>query len=674
MALDLSYKSNNNNSSNNNTNSNNNSYNLYDNINKSNLNEEMMSFIENLPSYSGQDCYNSENKTNQEEPIIYTCDKCPFTLLINFFEQNSEVYIYYTCQNNAYYFHEANVEKLDKFFQNKCDKNKLIFKCCKCNSNNNINNNNNNKFYCCFCDKIYCEFHKKEHIKKEEKKDHVLLDINEINIKCVKHNEDLTFYDIKTKKNSCSDCCVNNESNYKKISEFDHIEISKYEKEINEKKNLLSKIKKYCEEVNNKLIMILNEFKNNCEIFFKNNNILMKLADDLIFNYKKCKQENHLTYESIKNIMNLVNFKQIEFNNIENLNIFEKINYFNEFSKNINFCIFKSSFDPSDVNQNNLNSKVIFDFFNNEKNINLNDYKIRKIKAHKKKISCLIILQDKRLCTTSDDETIKIFNPQNNFSNDITIKNLHNNVIYGIIQIKDGKLISFSLNRICLIELLEKKKYNCTHIMNIPNICQNSLVIELLDNRIATSLKNEILIIKIDNRKKMVINSKIQTDFENYLGFLYQIKNDEILVSSYYEKNERLQIYNINSEKKVDLKNCAKIRCIGWINSICKINDNLIGICAEKNSIKIFDIFNYCIVSEFIGESTFFSLVKNKNYFLAGNYNNILLLEFNNNKFTQNSELIKPFVDIKINSIVCFDDKICLSSNKNRLILLYIDK
>ena len=220
MALDLnmSYKSNNNNS-----NSNNNSYNLYNIINNSNLNEEVISFIENLSSFSGQDCYNSENISNQEEnvPIIYTCDKCPFSLLINFFEQNSDVYIYYKCQNNAYYFHEDNVEKLDKFFQNK--KNKLIFKCCKCNSNNNINNNNNNKFYCCFCDKIYCEFHKELHIIKEEKKEHVLLDINKINIKCVKHNKDLAFYDKKTKKNNCSECCVNNELNYKKIRELNHI-------------------------------------------------------------------------------------------------------------------------------------------------------------------------------------------------------------------------------------------------------------------------------------------------------------------------------------------------------------------------------------------------------------------------------------------------------------------
>ena len=60
------------------------------------------------------------------------------------------------------------------------------------------------------------------------------------------------------------------------------------------------KIKKFCEEIDYNLTKINNEFKKNCEIFFKNNNILMKLADDLIFNYKKCKQENHLTYESIK--------------------------------------------------------------------------------------------------------------------------------------------------------------------------------------------------------------------------------------------------------------------------------------------------------------------------------------------------------------------------------------
>ena len=673
MALDLniSCKSNNNNSSKNKTNSNNNSYNLYDNINKNYLNEEMISYINNLSSFSGQDCYNSENISNKEEnePIIYTCDKCPFSILINFFEQNSDVYIYYRCQNNTYNNHGESVEKLDNFFQKYKNKNKLIFKCCKCNNNNN--NNNSNFFYCYVCDKTYCESDKELHT---QQKGHVLLDINQINIKCVKHNKNLAFYDKKTKQNNCSECRVNNASNYKNIS---NIKISEYENKINEKKNLLMEIKKYCEEIDYNLTKINNEFKKNFEIFFKNNNILMKLADDIILNYKKCKQENHLTYESIKNVKNLVNFKQIDFNFIKNLNVFEKINYFNEYSKKINFCIFKSKLD-SDIIQNNLNIKVSSDYFNNENNIfNLNNYKIRKIEAHKKKISSLIILQDKRLCSASDDETIKIFNPKNNFSNDITITNLHNNVIYGVIQIKDGRLISFSLNRICLIELIGEKNYKCVQTINGPSICPNSIVIELLDNRIATSLKNKILIMKIDERKKkMVRDSIIQTDFKKYLGFLYQIKKDEILLSTYYEKKERLKIYNLKNKKKINLKNCAKIRCIGWINSICKINDNFIGICAEKNSIKIFDIFKYCIVSEFFGfgNSTFFSLVKNKNYFLAGNYNSIMLLEFNNNKFNLKSELNISFDSIKINSIVCFDDKICLSSNKYRLILLYIDK
>ena len=54
--------------------------------------------------------------------------------------------------------------------------------------------------------------------------------------------------------------------------------------------------------------------------------------------------------------MNLVNFKQIDFNFIENLNIFEKIKYFNEFSKKINFCIFKSKLD-SDIIQITLIAK-----------------------------------------------------------------------------------------------------------------------------------------------------------------------------------------------------------------------------------------------------------------------------------------------------------------------------
>jgi hypothetical protein len=178
---------------------------------------------------------------------------------------------------------------------------------------------------------------------------------------------------------------------------------------------LLTKIKKYCEEIEDNVSKILNEFKNNYEKFFSINNNLMKLVNDLILNYKNLKQENHLTYESIKNILNLANFKQIEFNFGENMNVFEKINDFNEFSKKYNFCIFKSSFDSNYINQfyNNNNEDVISNSFNNENN--LLNYEIRKIDAHKKRISSLLILKDKRLCSVSDDKTIKIFNPKKIF-------------------------------------------------------------------------------------------------------------------------------------------------------------------------------------------------------------------------------------------------------------------
>ena len=642
--------------------------------NNNNLNDiKNSNFYNNLSSFSGQDCNNSENILNQVEnkPIIYKCDKCPFSILINFFEKNSNVYIYYNCQNNTYYHHEESIKDLYNFIQNNYNTNKLTFKCCKFYKNECNNNNNSYLFYCYICDKIYCEYHKGLHT---EQKGHLLIDVNQINIKCVLHNKNLVKYNIQKKTNNCLDCCVNDDLNFKNLSDlYDIIDISEYENKIEEKKNLLTKIKKYCEEIEDNVSKILNEFKNNYEKFFSINNNLMKLVNDLILNYKKLKQENHLTYESIKNILNLANFKQIEFNFGENMNVFEKINDFNEFSKKYNFCIFKSSFDSNYINQffNNNNIDVISNSFNDE-NILLN-YEIRKIDAHKNRISSLLILQDKRLCSVSDDKTIKIFNPKKNFLNEITMC-LHNNIIYGIIQIKDGRLLSFSSGRICLIELIGEKNYKCIQTINETNICYNSNLIELLDNRIATSLKNNILILKFDKKNKMLVRDYIiETDFIIYLGFLYQIKNDEILVSSYYDKNWGIKIYNLISN---ELKNNVKIRCIGRNNSICKINDNFIGICAEINSIKIFNIFNYCIDSEFFGNSTFFSLVKNKNYFLAGNYNSILLLQFINNKFIQISELtISYFDSLKINSIVCFDDdNICLSSNKNKLILLYLKK
>ena len=121
--------------------------------NNNNLNDiKNSNFYNNLSSFSGQDCNNSENILNnlENKPIIYKCDKCPFSILINFFEKNSNVYIYYQCQNNSYNHHGVRIEDLYNFIQNNYKKNKLTYICCKFYKNKCNNNNNSNFFIVIF--------------------------------------------------------------------------------------------------------------------------------------------------------------------------------------------------------------------------------------------------------------------------------------------------------------------------------------------------------------------------------------------------------------------------------------------------------------------------------------------------------------------------------------------
>ena len=71
---------------------------------------------------------------------------------------------------------------------------------------------------------------------------------------------------------------------------------------------------------------------------------------------------------------------------------------------------------------------------------------IRTLSTHKKAVNCLLKMIDERIASGSDDATINIHNPQNDYNCDIVIKG-HLNAITYISQLRKNNLLSSSRDK-----------------------------------------------------------------------------------------------------------------------------------------------------------------------------------------------------------------------------------
>ena len=300
----------------------------------------------NILVYNIDKIENNEKKEIISKDII--CPECKENIFIDIKDFKIS---FYGCKNN----HNINNIILYKYKETqKIDLNKII--CDICNKNNK-GNTHNNKFYLCnTCDKRICPLCKINH-----DKDHLVIDYDNRNYICRKHNEPFSKYCQKCNKDICIACS----NEHKDHDNIDYCKIFVDKDNLNkineDLKNSIDKFKYKIEvikEIFNKMIDILN--------------IYYKINDDMIHDYKT-NERNFYKLVSINNIINS-NKKMIEY--INNM-----INYMidnNKISEIYDFS-FKNFYNENGDKyignmKNNLKEGKGIIFYNKDDKYNRNKY------------------------------------------------------------------------------------------------------------------------------------------------------------------------------------------------------------------------------------------------------------------------------------------------------------
>ena len=218
---------------------------------------------------------------------------------------------------------------------------------------------------------------------------------------------------------------------------------------------------------------------------------------------------------------------------------------------------------------------------------------IKTIHAHTSMVCSLLLLNDKRVASCSGDQTIRIFNPSNDYHCDQVLKR-HNNDIRSICQLDNGTIVSSSYQSIMIGDFLIKNAHDywIWGVVALPNnriaSCSNDMVIKIWQGNSDTPIK--------------VLAGHTSTVYS-----LMYIKGKNIMVSGSNDRTLRLcevQTYQCVSVSVIVGINCFlpnslyridKDRVIvGGNNTFCIVN---IGKCVIENKIEDESLgFVYCFM------------------------------------------------------------------------------
>ena len=285
---------------------------------------------------------NKKNEDNNKKIEIYSkdiiCPECKESILIDIKDFKINLY---GCKNN----HKIDNIILNKYEETqKVDLTKIV--CNICNKNNK-NNCHDNEFYRCnTSNKNLCSLCFKKHDKK-----HIIINYDEKNYICGKHNESFIQY-CKTCKNNICIVCGKEHKNHD-ILNLGEILVTKdelvkiMENLKNEINNFKSKVKTI-KDILNRIIDLL-------ELYYKINN-------DIINNYNKSKRN----YNLLQNLNYLKNNNEILIKSLNDTINMDKIyefsidKFYNEFGEKY----------IGEMKNNVKDGKGILYFKKNENNIN----------------------------------------------------------------------------------------------------------------------------------------------------------------------------------------------------------------------------------------------------------------------------------------------------------------
>ena len=295
---------------------------------------------------------NSEsNMLNEKDRIVRSkdiiCPKCGEICLINFKD-------YKIILNNCKNKHESLIMLNEYDNTQNINENKIICDICK---KNNKSKSYKNKFYVCgTCNKKLCLLCKENH-----GKEHSIIDYENKNYLCHRHNEPFSSYCKICRENLCVPCQIEHNNKHEIIL---YAEIAP---NINNIKNTLKELKDIIDRFSNNIDDIIDLFKNikvNIELYYTTNNEILNN-----YNIKKRSYETFSNLNSVRNTSNnttpkdlndIINEKDIKtkFSKIYNLN--DKIKNKTDNLKNLNKEMIKDDKDGEEK------KKVTIEFKNKE--------------------------------------------------------------------------------------------------------------------------------------------------------------------------------------------------------------------------------------------------------------------------------------------------------------------
>ena len=328
---------------------------------------------------------NTQNMSSFKIEDIRRCFDCNKIPLIELIEKNDEYFIKYNCENG----HQGEVS-LEEYLKN----DKYSFKKLNCGECNKKQENDFYLFHRCFtCQKILCHKCLSKHLGKK----HQTINLSRYDSICLKHNNNYDNYCNNCKKNICMLCL--NEHDGHKGHQIDSLYKSiEYGKNFDNKKNeVINEIEKIKKEIIEELSNEFNLIKQIYVKYVNKMNMIFLFINNLIDTYNFEKNLNNYNYEIIENLKNIdkIKFKDPDFSNC--VNIFEK--YKNRVIQKLNFIKFQTL-----------------------------DY-------HKDTVNQIILLKDGRIASSSDDNSILIYNKEmDKVESKIDLKDK----VFNIMQSNDG--------------------------------------------------------------------------------------------------------------------------------------------------------------------------------------------------------------------------------------------
>ena len=168
------------------------------------------------------------------------------------------------------------------------------------------------------------------------------------------------------------------------------------------------------------------------------------------------------------------------------------------------------------------------------------------LKNHNKWVYCLTLLNDGRLVSGSDDNSIIIYNKKN-YEPDIII-NEHNSWINCLITLKNGILVSCSNDKTIKLFYIIENKYEVIQTLDL-HIQPVNTIRELSNNYLVSGSDDKTIIFYIKNNEKYEEDYSINT--LDWVRNIIQTKENEIAYSTYNQK--KIYFYDLNEKRIISI-------------------------------------------------------------------------------------------------------------------------